>query len=63
VLGLIASLATNRLLQSLLFGVSSLNPEVLALSALLVACTGLLAAYLPARRATKVDPILALRYE
>jgi putative ABC transport system permease protein len=51
------------LLQSLLFGVSSLNPGVLALSALLVAFTGLLAAYLPAHRATKVDPILALRHE
>jgi putative ABC transport system permease protein len=62
-LGLIASLATSRLLHSLLFGVSSLDPGVLALSALLVAFTGLLAAYLPARRATKVDPILALRHE
>jgi ABC-type antimicrobial peptide transport system permease subunit len=47
----------------LLFGVSTLDPAVLALSALLVALTGLLAAYLPARRATKVDPIVALRHE
>ena len=62
-LGLLVSLATNRLLHSLLFGVASLDTAVLALSALLVAFTGLLAAYLPARRATKVDPILALRHE
>jgi ABC-type antimicrobial peptide transport system permease subunit len=62
-LGLGASLAADRLLSGLLFGVSTLDPEVLALSALLVAFTGLLAAYLPARRATKVDPIVALRHE
>jgi predicted permease len=63
VLGLAASLAADRLLQSMLFGVSSVNPAVLGLSGLLVALTGLLAAYLPARRATKVDPMVALRYE
>jgi len=62
-LGLAASLAADRLLSSLLFGVSTLDPAVLGLSALLVALTGLLAAYLPARRATKVDPMVALRYE
>jgi len=63
VLGLAASLATDRLLQSMLFGVSAVNPAVLGLSGLLVALTGLLAAYLPARRAAKVDPMVALRYE
>ena len=62
-LGFTASLATDRLLQSMLFGVSSLDSAVLGLSALLVALTGLLAAYLPARRATKIDPMVALRYE
>jgi putative ABC transport system permease protein len=62
-LGLAASLAADRLLQSMLFGISSLNPAVLGLSGLLVALTGLLAAYLPARRAAKVDPMVALRYE
>ena len=62
-LGLAASLAADRLLQSMLFGISSLDPVVLALSALLVALTGAFAAYLPARRAANVDPMEALRYE
>jgi putative ABC transport system permease protein len=62
-LGFAASLATDRLLKSLLFGAATLDPEVLGLSVLLVAFTGLLAACLPARRAAKVDPIVALRHE
>ena len=55
-LGLAASLAADRLLRSLLFGVSALDPAVLGLSSLLVAVTGLLAAYLPARRAAAWIP-------
>jgi predicted permease len=62
-LGLLGSLAADRMLQSMLFGVSSVNPVVLVLSSVIVAFTGLLAAYLPARRAAAVDPMLALRHE
>jgi predicted permease len=62
-LGLAASLAADRLLERMLFGVPAVNPAVLGLSGLLVALTGLLAAYLPARRAAKVDPMEALRCE
>ena len=62
-LGLIISIALARLMKSLLFGVSSTDPLVLVGVALLVTFITLLACYVPARRATKVDPLEALRYE
>ena len=62
-LGLISSLALNRLLASLLFGVSGFDPVPLAGGALLLAGVALLACYLPARRAIKFAPLLAIRYE
>jgi len=62
-LGLPAALALSRLVESLLFGVSGSDPITLALAASLLLAVGTLSASLPARRAAKVDPMAALRYE
>ena len=61
--GLVAALASTRALQSLLYSVSPTDPLTLALVLLLLLFVALLAAYLPARRAQRVDPIVALRAE
>jgi len=61
--GLAVSIATTRAIGSLLYEVSPLDPLVLAGVSALIAGCGLAASYLPARRATKVDPIVALRFE
>jgi predicted permease len=63
VIGMAASLAVSRLLKSFLFGLSAADPMTFGIIPLLLAAVALLACYVPARRATKVDPMIALRAE
>jgi putative ABC transport system permease protein len=62
-IGLAASLAVAQLLKSFLFGLSAADPMTFGMIPLLLAVVALLACYVPARRAAKVDPMVALRYE
>jgi ABC-type antimicrobial peptide transport system permease subunit len=63
VLGIPAAWATSRLISSLLFGLKGTDPGTLAGAASLLLLTGLLAAVLPALRASRVDPMVALRHD
>jgi putative ABC transport system permease protein len=59
--GLIAAAFAVKLLETFLFGVRPLDPEAFAAASALLIAVALLAAYVPARRATRVDPVQALR--
>jgi len=63
VLGVASALISASVLQDMLYGTGSRNPVVLALVCTAVALAGVVAAFIPARRAAKVDPMVALRYE
>ena len=62
-LGLAAALALTRIMKNLLFEVSATDPSTFALIALLLVAVALIGSYIPARRAAKVDPLLAIRNE
>ena len=62
-IGLLLALALAHVLSSLLIGVSGYDVTIFIVVPVLLAAVALFASYLPARRATKVDPLVALRYE
>jgi putative ABC transport system permease protein len=62
-LGLGVSVVVTRLLKSMLFGVSETDPTTLVMAALVLVAVALVACYIPARRALKIDPMTTLKYE
>ena len=63
VLGLVCALALSRLIERLLFGVTHTDPATFAAAPVLLAASAMAASWIPARRATRVDPVRSLRYE
>jgi putative ABC transport system permease protein len=62
-LGLVGAYAVTRVMKSLLFGVTSTDPLTFGGVTLLLCSVALLASYIPARRASRVDPVVAFKYE
>ena len=62
-IGLLAAFGLTRMMSSLIFGVSSLDPLTFVGIAVLLGSVATVASYIPAWRATRVDPMIALRYE
>jgi putative ABC transport system permease protein len=61
--GLPAALASSRLIQSMFFGIGAADPEAIGAAVFVMASVAAAASFLPARRASRVDPLEALRYE
>jgi ABC-type antimicrobial peptide transport system permease subunit len=62
-IGLIAALALSRLVQTQLYGITPHDPSTIVVAAVALGIVAAVAGYIPARRATRVNPVLALRYE